>query len=253
MGINDDLREHTEVKWHHELKWRPQSYTDFPDPLALALNGIQGQRRREMIRDILTREVTDDRSFDEYAGLGDEVVNELLFGSIQQDILEERAPKSFIDTMSGAHSPCWMGGEFLPDFMPGEIEIARIILESTLLDVISVRARWRSGRYRYRVVDEHITEFAIRRKTSHLPLTLQELINLLEQGDVVDHVFPGSAGTGLVRHWWHQQLSDGVYDAEECPGFTSVESDQYPSLALWYKKHSEEWITEYADEEEEWV
>ena len=39
-----------------DLKWRPESYSDFHDPVALALNGIQGQMRREMVRDMLTAE-----------------------------------------------------------------------------------------------------------------------------------------------------------------------------------------------------
>ena len=39
-----------------DLKWRPESYGDFHDPVALALNGIQGQMRREMVRDMLTAE-----------------------------------------------------------------------------------------------------------------------------------------------------------------------------------------------------
>jgi len=37
--------------------------------------------------------------------------------------------------------PSFMGGEYLPDYRRDEIEIARIELESTTSDVISVRAR----------------------------------------------------------------------------------------------------------------
>ena len=36
------------------LDFRPASYTDFDDPVSLVTNGIKGQMRREMARDMLT-------------------------------------------------------------------------------------------------------------------------------------------------------------------------------------------------------
>jgi len=39
-----------------DLKFRPEPYADFDDPVSLALNGIKGQMRREMARDMLTAE-----------------------------------------------------------------------------------------------------------------------------------------------------------------------------------------------------
>ena len=39
-----------DINWDSELKWRPGSYADFDDPVALVLNGIRGQMRREMAR-----------------------------------------------------------------------------------------------------------------------------------------------------------------------------------------------------------
>ena len=41
-----------------DLNFRPTSYADFDDPVSLALNGIKGQMRREMVRDMLTAERT---------------------------------------------------------------------------------------------------------------------------------------------------------------------------------------------------
>ena len=76
-----------------------------------------------------------------------------------------------------------MGSEYLPKVSPGEVEIARIVLpQSTLKDIISVRARLRSWRYRYRVVDEYESEFDIHRKSSISPLTLGQLIDLIQTG-----------------------------------------------------------------------
>ncbi len=39
-----------DLKWHHELDWRPWSYTDFAEPIALMVNGIRGQLRRSRAR-----------------------------------------------------------------------------------------------------------------------------------------------------------------------------------------------------------
>src|SRR5882724_6852578 len=41
----------------------------------------------------------------------------------------------------GKIHPSFMGGEYLPDYAEGELEIARIELESTTTDVISIRAK----------------------------------------------------------------------------------------------------------------
>lgn len=39
-----------------DLHFRPAHYADFDDPVALALNGIKGQMRRVMVRDMLSAE-----------------------------------------------------------------------------------------------------------------------------------------------------------------------------------------------------
>ena len=88
-----------DINWDSELKWRPGSYAEFDDPVALVLNGIRGQMRREMARDMLTAE-----------GEHREFIDTQL-GPIQPGILEERADEKFIQTMSGFQSPVWMGGE----------------------------------------------------------------------------------------------------------------------------------------------
>ena len=35
---------------------------------------------------------------------------------------------------AGAIHPCFMGGEYLPDFLPDEVEIARVTMQSTTMD-----------------------------------------------------------------------------------------------------------------------
>ena len=73
--------------------------------------------------------------------------------------------------------PMFMGGNYLPDTGEGEVEIARIAIDSTTCDVTSVYARPGKGCIRYRVVDEYGGDTLSGRTTrvSKRPLTLGEL------------------------------------------------------------------------------
>ena len=73
-----------------------------------------------------------------------------------------------------------MGGEYLPDYAEGEVEIARIELESTTADVISIRVKKEGERIAYLIVDEYETEFNILPTHSDKPLTLSELVRLID-------------------------------------------------------------------------
>ena len=210
-----------------DLKFRPASYSDFLDPVALALNGISGQMRREMVRDMLTTE----------GKLREE--QDALLGPIQARILEERADHSFIDNVSTWGGPSWMGGEYLPERKRGEMEIARIVLQSTLMDVFSLCARWSGGRYHYRLVDEHEGVYTLCRKSSKRTLTLGQVIEIIET--VTGGVDTG--GLGLVECWWDQQLEYG-YDPEDCVAWASVESELYPELPAWYEQRAGLWKEE---------
>ncbi|TVP78240.1 MAG: hypothetical protein EA352_02350 [Gemmatimonadales bacterium] len=204
--------------FHQDMDLRPRTYGDFEDPVALALNGISGQRRREMIRDMLTAQGEERKRLEE------------ALGPIHPDLLEEQASESFQSTMTGTAGPTWMGGEYLPPLLPGEVEIARIVLQSATMDVSVVRARWHEGRYHYRMVDEYDTHFQVSPKVSDEPLTLGELIDLLE-------------GAGAVVPWWEAQTRAGR-TREEAIDFASVESELYPGLGPWYEARALEWVEE---------
>ena len=79
--------------------------------------------------------------------------------------------------MANTH-PAFMGGEYLPDCDPNEVEIARITIASTTQDVTCVYAKRVSGGIDYRVVDEYegmtLDDESIHRTTD--PLTLSELV-----------------------------------------------------------------------------
>lgn len=208
-----------------DLEFRPESYADFDDPIDLAVNGIKGQLRREMVRDMLSAE-------GEYR----EVVDRVL-GPIEQEILEEKAPEGFTGDLTRVHGPQWMGGEYLPDHLLREVEIARIVLQSSTMDVFSVRARPVRDGYRYRIVDEYDSEFRVEPEHSKRPLTLGQLIHMLETAESSGL---SNGGAGLVECWWWQQWEFG-YPAGECTSFASVESEQYPGLAEVYAERAVEW------------
>ena len=73
--------------------------------------------------------------------------------------------------------PSFMGGEYLPDQDPHEVEIARIVIRSTTRDVTCVYAAPHGRRIAYRIVDEYggDTLSGPDRLISNKPLTLGAL------------------------------------------------------------------------------
>lgn len=144
---------------------------------------------------------------------------------------EERA-------FSGRLHPCLMGGEYLPDLLTGEVEIARLTLASTTQDVVSIRARKGKRRIYYRVVDEYEGETlsGTAKRTSVLPLTLGQLIRFLEGAySIKDTVY----------------MNEMNCDAERMKWFVSMTSPFYPQIGAYYDRQFESWAAECAEEEEE--
>jgi hypothetical protein len=139
----------------------------------------------------------------------------------------------------GAIHPKLMGGEYLPDLKNEEVEIARISLASTTGDQISVRATRSEGAIYYSVVDEYETEFALQISHSAAPLTLAELVALL---DGTQH--PGDiASDGLVKSHWNFMESEGE-SLKDAIGFVRVESGFYPGLSSYYAEEAQTWLNE---------
>ena len=130
---------------------------------------------------------------------------------------------------TGRIHPMFMGGEYLSDLRKREIEIARISLQSTTGDVISVRAFRGKGPFRYRVVDEYNGETLTSKTTriSKRPLTLGELEKFIE-----------GAGAGIEIVRFNIQYGDG--DPESCRNFLSAMSPFYPELDALYELRFEE-------------
>jgi hypothetical protein len=194
-----------------DLGYRPDSYWEAPDPVRAIVGDIKGDLRRQMVRDLLERGI-----------------------EIEEELLGESASEP-LRTRLGQIHPQWMGGEYLPDLLAGEVEIARLTLDSTTRDVYSVRARRREGRIRYRIVDEYETRWDCSRESSARPLTLGELVTLIDTA-----TFQGYNGGDLT-----DALRDGCGGLpEEDADFVTVTSEFYPDLEAYYREKAAAWLAD---------
>ena len=213
-----------------KLNYRPESYWDPADPVIAITGNVTGALRREAIR----RTLEDDLPLD--AMIDDEAL---------QDVLSEERRAA-----QGAIHPWLMGGEYLPPYLPGEVEIARITLGSVMMDVIAIRARRQRGRILYRVVDEYPEDGLIRSyrpKSSPRPLTLGELVGL------IDSMRSDECARGQTYLEWLRDT--GCEDIESAADFVEVSSPFYPELKALFDARAADWLAErrrkLAEEEEE--
>jgi hypothetical protein len=201
-----------------DYQFRPESYwAAAANPLEAALRNVKGRNRRQMIRDY------------QKAGNLEELDDDLL-----ADTLDEPQRESL-----GRIHPSFMGGEYLPNYFPSEVEIARIELQSTTCDVMSLRARPSGPRVRYRLVDEYQTAFHLPRQTSAEPFSLGELIRFLDSVDQ-EGSEPSWTRFGFVLSANQANLECGG-DLDTLRDFTRVESDYYPDLETHYTQAIEQW------------
>lgn len=130
----------------------------------------------------------------------------------------------------GAVHPWLMGGEYLPDFLEGEVEIARVTLASTTMDVTSIRAQKSDRSYNYRIVDEYENEFDFEPRSSEAPLSMKELIGIID-------------GCELVTGPRDMNLEGGS-TPEEIYNFATVTSVFYPDLEAYYTETNDDWLEE---------
>jgi len=199
------------------MDYRPESYWNCSQE---GFTNIKGEMRRRALDAALAGERPD-----------------LWHGSILSDELsdEERS------CVTSVH-PMLMGGEYLPTYPDGELEIARASLQSVTWDVISIRAqRPAGGRITYRVVDEYESDFKCRLTSSANPLTMGELISLID--GVEGHSVGFGEEKGLTDYYRNYN-----YDFDETLGhlnvlvdFVRVSSMYYPELEKWYEAEAQEW------------
>lgn len=148
----------------------------------------------------------------------------------------EPLPEEVRDAIGRIH-PSLMGGLYLPAFLPGEVEIARVQLASVTADVLSVRARPHGKRIAYHVVDEYESAYPVHPATSARTLNLSQITRLMEDADLE----PGR-GWGIAFGAVKSNVIDGGCDPEDLRTFVTVTSDFYPELGAWYRRLIDSWL-----------
>jgi hypothetical protein len=141
--------------------------------------------------------------------------------TVSELLADSEVPEELREKLFKSH-PAFLGGEFLPHREEGEVEIARITLESTTYDVTCVYARFEDGIFHFRVVDEYEgdTLSGRARCKSDKPLTLGELVEFFDRAwplmRVLKMNFPG--------------------DLRGMLGFFRAESAFYPQIDALYRR-----------------
>ena len=138
-----------------DLNYRPSSYF-WANQMGVQLSSqIQGAQRKKLYEEFVKNDLIGDI---------DEILSKPVLTNLE---------RSFI----GKIHPSFMGGEYLPEKINREVEIARITINSTTQDVTSVYASLRDGEIYYRVVDEYeggtLSEHY--EYSTKIPMTLQEV------------------------------------------------------------------------------
>lgn len=145
-----------------DLSFRPKDYVSTLDGRSHILSRIKGTSRRALVASYMDGKMP---------------------GEPPQELLQHALSDNQRRALARLH-PALMSGEYLPDCVAGEVEIARVTIQSTLLDVTAVYARRQGHFWRYRVVDEHDgnTLTGSTCLSAERPLSLDELLTFLLDG-----------------------------------------------------------------------
>jgi hypothetical protein len=199
-----------------DLDYRPAGYFWPLDLATHLLATVKGAERRKYIQSLIDANRLD----------------------VLEDLVAHSSLEPEVRAFTGRIHPRLMGGEYLPNLLPGEVEIARVTLASTTQDVVSIRARKGKNRIRYRVVDEYEGETLTERnaRTSIRPLTLGQLIAFLD-------------GAWSIREV--VAMNEMQCDVEEMRSFVKVSSPFYPGLIDHYDRCFVDWADECEQPEKE--
>ena len=183
-----------------DYSYQPKSYWDEDSVLQTILRDVKGAERRKMIKAYY-----EDGNFQE------------LDSVFMQSSLTNDERKHL-----GAIHPMFLGGEYLPDYNPGETEIARIELKSVTQDVISLRVNKKNGLLRYSLVDEYDAHtFWPAKRTGKKPFTLAELIDFTDNSN---HDIDQPGGLVFVYNNYNEK---GGSSRESLEIFTTISSEIY--------------------------
>ncbi len=174
------------------------------------------------------------------------IYQEYGFSVLDDFLVRESLPDNEREDWGAIH-PAMMGGEYLPDLLPDEVEICRLSLRSVTADQISVRARPDPAGVRYRIVDEYeemvyVTPY----DTSELPLTAWQLLMLIQDTYVRSDPEVGGIFNAILT-----VQSDHAKNREQILSFIKVSSPLYPELDALYRELGNRWCDEHLAEEEE--
>ena len=155
--------------------------------------------------------------------------------TLHPDLLVDALPDDERVLASRIH-PSLMGGEYLPDYLRDEVEIARITMASTTRDVIGIRARPERRAIVYRVVDEYDNDYDLRFWRSTQPLTLAELVPFM------DHA--SREGVTLGVGFLDFMVRDQGCELADYVDFQTFSSEFYPQLGDHYQSAIDAWVRE---------
>ena len=191
--------------------YRPASYVGSLDTRTRILNRISGTARRRGAEETM----------DDGTAL-----------AVPADVFDPLLDDERLRQWGRVH-PAMMGGEYLPEIAPDEIEIARIELQSVTGDVISVRAREEHGRFAYSIADEYQTEFNVAITHDRRRLSMRQMVWLINRsyGEGDERSERLGIALGIIA-----MNLDNDADADSMLGFVTVRSDFYPQLENYFDR-----------------
>ena len=213
------------MKKYHGIDYgfRPKSYWDATDPSSAILRNVTGENRRQIIADFLKDETLEE--------LDPALLHDELDPSVRQSL--------------GRIHPSFLGGEYLPGYLSGEVEIARISLQSTTSDVVTLRARPTAEGISYRVEAEYKGRFTLPIEFSAAPLTLAEIVRQFERGRLRELDYAGGLALG-----YNNMNAEGSR-AQSLRYFTRISSAIYRQLETHFENVFEDWVKESCSERAE--
>ena len=176
---------------------------------------------------------------------------ESLTAAIEQDRLSDLNP-FFTQTSLSAEDrrsraaihPSFMGGEYLPDFEEGELEVARLSLRSVTADVISIRLRRTEDGFVYRIVDEYMDQYPNGLLGEPTTIVVDQPLTMKDFGAFVVQV-------SRMDHWCDPESFD---TEEEAQDFVVATSEFYPEFGAYIAEAiSLEYPKPHSEDEEECV
>ena len=220
-GVLNERKEPVPDPKKYNMQFRPKSYWEEYESVISSIKGA--------FRQAAVRQAADSGQIEQ--------VPEHFFAPSLPDAIRE---------ISGAIHPQLMGGEYLPDFKEGEVEIARATLDSTTTDVISIRARHTIDKIHYQIVNEYYDRpnpmgYLIQPAQTDRPLTMAQLIDLIDGVKLIGEKCDMRGLTTIYREF---NCDEGYW---EMWNFVSITSDYYPQLGSWYDDEAREWYDKMAE------